>query len=255
MGILVMLIITVAAFFVLKMFFSTAVSIILAVAFLICWYILNYYSSSTGLIKANLKSYFISRERGLPAEEALKNMAHARYPVSKKNQALVISMYERIIKDTNERDRVRGLVYLIYCHENGDPPINYSYKVLGKIDKIYDSMCSKYDISNDENKNITSEKISVNPQKDADAYCNQGHICILEGKLDIAIANFTEALYLDSICDKGFYNRGFAFSLKGDLDSALSDAKKALKLNSHNEKYSNFVVELKTKLKAEKNGK
>lgn len=263
MGIIVMLIITVAAFFVLKIFFSTAISIILAVAFLICWYILNRYSSSTGLIKANLKSYFISRKRGLSVEKALKNMVRARYPVSKKNQELIMSTHERvegITRERNDRDRVRGLVYLIYCHENGDPPINDSYKinldkVLGKIDKIYDSMCRRYDISNDKDENITNEKIPINPQKDADAYCNQGYLSILEGNLDIAIANFTEALHMDPICDKGFYNRGFALSLKGDLDSALSDAEKALELDSHNERYFNFVAEIKTKLEAEKNNK
>jgi len=251
MEILFMLVITVAAFFGLKIFFSTVVSIILAVTLHICWLILNRYSSSTGLIKANLKSYFISRKRGFPVEEALKNMVRARYPISKRNQALVTSMRESGVNDSNEHERVKTLVYYIFCHENGDPPRNYAYKVLGKIDKIYDSMCRRYDISNNKDENISNEKIPINPQKNADAYCDQGYLGILEGNLDIAIANFTEALHMDPIYDKGFYNRAFALSLKGDLDSALSDAKKALKLNSHNETYSNFVAELKTKLKAE----
>jgi len=62
---------------------------------------------------------------------------------------------------------------------------------------------------------------------------------------NMAIADFTEAIRLDSN-DAYIYNlRGLSYEKKGDKNKAIADFEAALKLEPNNTKYSNNLIRVR----------
>jgi Tfp pilus assembly protein PilF len=72
----------------------------------------------------------------------------------------------------------------------------------------------------------------VNP-RNAEAYNNLGAVHLVQGQIDKAIDELTEAVTLDPKYDNAYSNRGAAYQAKGSYDKAASDYRKALELNRH----------------------
>ena len=58
MGFVIMAIVTTIVFFILKIFLPTLWALLFALLFYEAWYRFNYYSGTTGLVKANMFAYF-----------------------------------------------------------------------------------------------------------------------------------------------------------------------------------------------------
>jgi len=120
---------------------------------------------SKGLIKANLKTYFKARSKGLNKNEALDWVIQSRYPMSKQNQMLVrsefkyelnkskdpLSKYAPGYEDLSTAEaKIKKLVKIIYFFENPQPlKIDFrlaleQHKIEHQIDQIYESLKKKY---------------------------------------------------------------------------------------------------------------
>ncbi len=65
----------------------------------------------------------------------------------------------------------------------------------------------------------------------ADAYNSRGIAYASKGQLDLAIADYTDAIAANPSDDTPFNNRGAIFLLKGDFDKAIADFSEVLKLD------------------------
>lgn len=75
-----------------------------------------------------------------------------------------------------------------------------------------------------------TREISVGRKKVA-AYTCRGIVRHGQGEYDLAIADYSAALKLDSKLALAFCNRGLAWQAKGDYDQALADYNEAIRLN------------------------
>jgi tetratricopeptide (TPR) repeat protein len=67
---------------------------------------------------------------------------------------------------------------------------------------------------------------------------------VRDGRYDIAIENFSQAINLDPQLDSAYFNRGLAYHSKGDSDRAVEDIKKSQALNPDNPEYGEKLREL-----------
>jgi hypothetical protein len=117
-----------------------------AAVLLVLWWRFNMREASTGLIRANLKTYFALRHRGAPHTEALIRVVQSRFPLSRERQARVLSRLADLVEATpdepdtaesrgaNDGLETRLLVYLVYCEENGEPPEGVRGEIMREID-------------------------------------------------------------------------------------------------------------------------
>jgi tetratricopeptide (TPR) repeat protein len=63
------------------------------------------------------------------------------------------------------------------------------------------------------------------------AYINRAIAYKAKGDLDRAIADYTEAIRLDTKYAVAYYNRAIAYKAKGNLDRAIADYNQAIRLN------------------------
>jgi len=147
MGLLIMLIVTLIFFFILKWIIGTTLGAAgISCAILIGWFLLNIRAGTTGLIKANMRAYFVQRSRGTSHKEAMERVIKSRYPLSQENQVEVKAMFDSIASNvTTEEGELKNLVYMILSYESGSPPtVGWTTKVLQKIDDVYESMNRRY---------------------------------------------------------------------------------------------------------------
>jgi tetratricopeptide (TPR) repeat protein len=71
----------------------------------------------------------------------------------------------------------------------------------------------------------------VSDKQISNAYNNRGVAYSNKGQLDLAIADYTEAIKADPSDDAPFNNRGGAFLQKGDYDKAIADFSEVLKID------------------------
>jgi tetratricopeptide (TPR) repeat protein len=64
----------------------------------------------------------------------------------------------------------------------------------------------------------------------ADAYYNRGIAYAAKGEYDREIADYNQALQLNSNLAEAYYNRGLAYGAKGDKQKAIADFQTCLKL-------------------------
>ncbi|HEY9769659.1 MAG TPA: tetratricopeptide repeat protein [Coleofasciculaceae cyanobacterium] len=83
---------------------------------------------------------------------------------------------------------------------------------------------------------------------DAYAYFNRGNIYFDQGKLELAIADYNQAIAINPNHAEVYSNRGAAYSRQGKLELAVADFNQAIKLNSN---YTNRGTLYKQKGKLE----
>ncbi len=117
---------------------------------------------TSGLIKANLKTYFKARRKGLDVEEALSWVIQSRYPHSERNRQNVEQRFLSEKDDSkSEKQKITKLVLTILFNENprledrclfSQPSMGKDFslkaslgqKIESQIDEIYYSMKKKY---------------------------------------------------------------------------------------------------------------
>ena len=75
-----------------------------------------------------------------------------------------------------------------------------------------------------------TEAIRLNT-KSAEAYCGRGIIYLEKGDLDNAIADISEAIRLDPKFPQGYYNRGNVYVRKDNAEKAIADFTQAIRLD------------------------
>ncbi|HEY5593659.1 MAG TPA: hypothetical protein VIL61_00680 [Nitrospiria bacterium] len=134
------------------------------------WFVFNVRAATTGLVKACMRSYFIQRDRGVGAEEALDGVIQARYRFSKDKQRKVRTMFEDMLNEStlsgwSERfiwdlsqlavtddeikkgknvEPIKLLTYVVFCHDNGTPPPGTTTKIISQINQVYALMRAQY---------------------------------------------------------------------------------------------------------------
>ena len=104
----------------------------------------------SGIIKANIRTYFKARKKGLSVDEALSWVIQSRYPESKEHQVTVAEEYLDRVKHQNlntEEEKVVALVYEIVEYEDPTPtksPFGFGFeeeeKLVNKITDTYQIM-------------------------------------------------------------------------------------------------------------------
>jgi len=64
-------------------------------------------------------------------------------------------------------------------------------------------------------------------------YVNRGDGYFEKGEMDLAIADYSKAIEMDSSFSISYYKRGMAYYVKGQLEKALADYKKANNMDSN----------------------
>lgn len=145
MGFFIMLVVTLVVFFVLKGVIGILGAAVFSVILLGGWFIFNIRAATTGLIKANMRAYFVQRSIGASHEEAMDKVIRSRYPFSQEKQATVKATFDSASARIDEKDDLENLIYIIFCLEAGNlPPPHQKFKLLSKINNIYDSMSRQY---------------------------------------------------------------------------------------------------------------
>jgi len=125
------------ASYVLGMVGGLAVSVIL----FICWYRFNMYSSTTGLFKANLNSYFMFRRSGHSVDQALLSMVESRYRFSEDRRRHVTERVAHIVAERmDEEETVVAAVETVFLYERGILPNPLNDKYRNQIRPLYRSM-------------------------------------------------------------------------------------------------------------------
>lgn len=151
MGFLIMLIVTLASFFILKLIIGTTLeAAIISCAIFIGWFLFNIRAGTTGLIKANMRAYFVPRSKGVSHKEAMERVIESRYPLSQGKQAEVKAMLGSVTSNVgSEEDELKNLVSIILSYESGSPPtLGLTIKILQRIDDVYESMSRQYGLKN-----------------------------------------------------------------------------------------------------------
>lgn len=118
----------------------------------------------SGLIKANIKTYFKARRKGLNVDDALTWVIQSRYPLSERNRQEVEQRFQEELEEvTSEKEKVGKLVLAILFNENprledrchfSEPKFGWDLSMTPslyqeieyEIAGIYDSMKKKYKI-------------------------------------------------------------------------------------------------------------
>lgn len=97
--------------------------------------------AATGLIKTNLNTYFIARNKTKTHQESLGWMLCTRYPFSDTKRDLVLSLLALYGKHDTELQEVKDLVECIFIFEYGGHPPE---KLLMRARKLIDKECSQF---------------------------------------------------------------------------------------------------------------
>lgn len=142
-----MLVVTIVVFFVLRMFIGTFLAIIPAVALHIGWWAFNKRAATKRLFKASISAYFSLKAAGHSIEESLEGVIYTRYPMSAAKRELFRKLFlkDKDHSSHSEEERVKKLVYYIFCFENDLlPTFEMDMKIRKSIDKVYNSISRKY---------------------------------------------------------------------------------------------------------------
>jgi tetratricopeptide (TPR) repeat protein len=77
-------------------------------------------------------------------------------------------------------------------------------------------------------------------------YSNRAWVQYAKGNYDEAVADFSEAIKIDSEFDSAFYGRATVWSKKKDYQRALNDAKEAARLKPTDKNYDDLLYEIKS---------
>lgn len=147
-GVIIMIGASIAIFMILKGAIGIVYSAIVSIFIFILWSVFNYRSATKGLFKSNMFAYFVKRLKGSSHEAALEWVIISRYPYSEEKQNNVRRMFNAMRIGLDEESDIKTLVFVIFCNECGQPPtLHATYKILNKIDKVYESMERKYKIN------------------------------------------------------------------------------------------------------------
>lgn len=79
---------------------------------------------------------------------------------------------------------------------------------------------------------LTDSARRLNPN-DAEACLFRGFVYEAKGEYDLAIADYSRAIWFDSKYPQAYYRRGITYDLQGDYDKAILDFTQAIHLNPH----------------------
>jgi len=80
-GLAVMVLVALAVFYLAQMYVGTLFGAVIAIILFVLWGRLNLYHGTMGLIRSNLRTYFLAVRRGLEPSEAIEFMVKTRrYP-------------------------------------------------------------------------------------------------------------------------------------------------------------------------------
>lgn len=141
MGSIFMLASTILVFFLAQKKLGTFLGIVSSILFLLCWMAINIRAAKSGLIRANLTSYFRARSRGMNHEEALITMVNSRYPLSESKRLQILGELSR---EGDEKDELFNILFAMHCLESGRvPPASWATGFFKEINRIYASMLKK----------------------------------------------------------------------------------------------------------------
>ncbi len=84
-----------------------------------------------------------------------------------------------------------------------------------------------------------NQAIEINPQY-ADAYGNRGSLYDNQGKIELALADYNQAIKINPQNDNNYNNRGLFYDNQGEIELALTDYNQAIKINpQYAEAYGN----------------
>jgi hypothetical protein len=149
MGYLLMLCAALVLFFILKSFMGIIEAGAISGVFLVGWALFNIRAATHGLVKSNLRAYFVSRSRGAAHEQALEEVIRSRYPFSQNKQEMVKAMFGGVppAESRGEKGDLSFLVYTIFRYETGRRSTwRQDEKIIHKIDDLYDSMTNEYNV-------------------------------------------------------------------------------------------------------------
>lgn len=101
------------------------------------WFKFNVSQGTMGLFKANLRSFFAYRRAGQSVETALQSMVAARYWFSEKRCTTVKDLISQIPQDTPDDQKVIHAVWIVFCFDQGEPPIDLYVKYLDQLSNLY----------------------------------------------------------------------------------------------------------------------
>jgi hypothetical protein len=125
---------------------GVVVGLLAAVAFVVAWFRFNVKEAWSGLIEANMKTYFALRRGGVDHPAALDAVVASRFPLSPERRSKVL---DRLTSLRSRRGRsqdsvlseaaeVQCLVYFMFCEENGEPPEGIRADLVCDIEETYD---------------------------------------------------------------------------------------------------------------------
>jgi len=124
-------------------------SLTIAILLFFGWWKFNQYSNTKGLFKSNLLVYFKARKTGMSEHDSRMMMLKTRYPGRIKglfdNHELTVAFTDILhFSESTSRSfkepgaKVKGMVYAIFCSENGIPPTsNLRTKFAKQIEQAY----------------------------------------------------------------------------------------------------------------------
>jgi len=147
MGFFIMLIISLMLFFIFKPLLGIFFAGILSVIVFTVIFLFNRYSSTTGLIKSNMRIYFYYRKLGFSHDESLSQVIQTRRGVNPEDILKLMGETNISLTVETEKEALKNLVYLIFCLENGIPPTEaWKENMYKKMSLIYDSFSRKYGV-------------------------------------------------------------------------------------------------------------
>ena len=90
---------------------------------------------------------------------------------------------------------------------------------------------------------IANHIASLVKPHDATTYTNRGVIYSCKGDYDRAIADYNEAIRIDSDCIDAYTKRGNAYKDKKDYDRAIADYNEALRIDPDNAEAKKLLAE------------
>jgi hypothetical protein len=145
MGLVVMFVVSAVIGWVVSSWVGFIGGAIVGVLVFVGWYRLNYTSGTTGLFKANLKSYFSYRRRGLDVSGAIEGMIRSRYPFSRQKQDEALAVIRSIPTLDDEGVAVVQAILGVFCFEQGPPPTDeLRRKFTVEIAALYEALAKRH---------------------------------------------------------------------------------------------------------------